>query len=157
MDWFQILGPTVLVLVGGLISWYLKDRTEELRSEREKFRRERLSIYTEILEPVLGAFIYLESQQKKVQVVEKIKTDQYRKKAFELILYGSDDVVRAWNGFMQYMYTTSETGNFDLKAGLEKLGTVLLAVRRDLGNKNTNLEAIELFKWFLRDFDKLQK
>ena len=157
MDWFQVLGPTVLVLVGGLVSWYLKDRTEELRSEREKFRRERLSIYTEILEPVLGAFVYQESQQKKARVIEKVKTDQYRKKAFELTLYGSDAVVRAWNSFMQYMYTTNETGNFDLKVGLEKLGTVLLAVRRDLGNKNTNLEAIELFKWFLRDFDKLQK
>ena len=63
MDWIKILGPTLLVLVGGIVSWFLKDRTEALRTEREKLAKDRLKIYLEVLEPVLGAFIYQDAQK----------------------------------------------------------------------------------------------
>ena len=147
----------MLVLIGGLVSWYLKDRTEALRTEREKFQRDRLNIYLEILEPVLGAFVYQDSTQKQSRTIAKIASDQYRKKSFELILYGSDEVVRAWGDFMQHMYRSNEAGTFDLKASLQKLGAVLLAVRKDLGNKNTDLDNLEIFKWYLKDFHTLEK
>lgn len=102
MEWIQILGPTILLLIGGLISWYLKDRTEALRIQREKFQQERLKIYVEILEPILGAFIYQDSIKKQSEAIAKVATDAYRKKSFELVLFGSDDVVKKWGEFMQH-------------------------------------------------------
>lgn len=155
MEWIQILGPTILLLIGGLISWYLKDRTEALRIQREKFQQERLKIYVEILEPILGAFIYQDSIKKQSEAIAKVATDAYRKKSFELVLFGSDDVVKKWGEFMQHQYKNNAFGQVDLKTSLEKLGDFLISIRKDLGDKNTNLTNLELFKWMLKDYDQL--
>jgi hypothetical protein len=50
MDWLQALGPSFLIVIGGIISWFLKSRIEELRAIEEKLREERRKIYGQILD-----------------------------------------------------------------------------------------------------------
>jgi len=48
MNWLQILGPPLLMALGGLLTWIMKSKIEELRSIEEKLRGERTNIYAQI-------------------------------------------------------------------------------------------------------------
>ena len=69
---------------------------------------------------------------------------------FELNLMGSDDVVRAMNAFMQH---TFHSGN-DSKGMITKWSELLLAIRKDLGNKRTNIEPMGMLRNQIKDIDK---
>lgn len=110
MDWLTALGPSLLMIIGGIITWLLKSRTEELRATEEKLREERRKIYNEILDPYIRLFADLKGQGT-TQVLKKITSYEYRKTAFELNLFGSDEVVRAYNALMQHAYKAESSGN----------------------------------------------
>ena len=38
MDWLQILGPPLLMALGGIITWVIKSKNEELRAIEENLR-----------------------------------------------------------------------------------------------------------------------
>ena len=69
---------------------------------------------------------------------------------FELNLMGSDDVVRAMNAFQQHIYNNPS----DSKMSIVRLSELLLAIRRDLGNKNTKIEPIDMLRSQITDIDK---
>jgi hypothetical protein len=56
MEWVQIIVPSVLVIIGGIVGWLVRSRTEEYRAIREKLREEQRKIYSEILEPYIELF-----------------------------------------------------------------------------------------------------
>ena len=53
---FKILGPTILVVIAGLVAWFLKDKSEKLKLQREKLTEEKLGNYEKILEPMIRSF-----------------------------------------------------------------------------------------------------
>jgi len=84
------------MVLGGIITWFLKSRVEELRATEERLREERRKIYGQILDPYIRLFADLKGQGP-VQALKKIGSYEYRKTAFDLNLFGSDEVVRAYN------------------------------------------------------------
>ena len=99
MEWLQILGPSLLIAIGGIIAWLLKTRVEELRATTEKLKEEQRKIYGQILEPYIRLFAASKGQGLS-QAIQKITSYEYRKTAFDLNLVGSDKVVRAHNTLM---------------------------------------------------------
>lgn len=51
------------MVLGGIISWVVRSRTEELRLARLKLREEQRKIYAEILEPYIRLFAGLKEQE----------------------------------------------------------------------------------------------
>ena len=96
MDWLLALGPSLLVVLGGIIAWFLKSRVEELRATEKRLIEERRKIYDQILDPYIRLFADLKGQGP-TEAIKKITSYDYRKTAFELNLIGSDEVVRAYN------------------------------------------------------------
>jgi hypothetical protein len=142
------------MLLGGLITWLVKSRIEELRAVEEKLRETRRDVYTEILAPFIRLFAD-SSPNSQVQVAQKVTSHEYRKQAFNLSLFGSDDVVRAYNGFMAHGYAAEATGKQDPQEMLRLWGRLLLEIRKSLGNKRTELDEMDMMRGMIKGIDEI--
>jgi len=154
MDWLQVLGPTLLMVIGGIITWFIKSRVEELRAIEEKLREERRKIYGQILDPYIRLFVDLKGQGP-ANALKKISSYEYRKTAFDLNLFGSDEVVRAYNNLWKRTYEAENTECQDPKEMMLLWGSLLLEIRKSLGNKDTTLTEIDMFRAMIKDIDNL--
>lgn len=87
---------------------------------------------------------------------EKILSLEYKKTGFKLSLIGSDEVVQACNGLMQYIYhLVPGQVSIELSLRLMKLlGDLLLEIRKSVGNENTKLDNLGMLEWFISDIEK---
>ena len=155
MDWLTALGPSLLVVIGGIISWLLKARTEELRATEEKLRIERRKVYEEILEPYIRIFTDLKGKGVD-KALKTIMSYDYRKTAFELNLFGSDEVVRAYNALMQHAYKAEASGSQNPLEFMRLWGLLLLEIRKSLGNERTQLDEFDMLRGMIKDIDELR-
>jgi hypothetical protein len=178
--WVTALGaiatPVLLAVLSG-IGWTIKvrvDRSQQreaeararLQRQEEELREDRLAVYTEILEPFVMIFTndegFLSDKayrgKTKEQVVEqKIVSVSYRQAGFRMSLFAPDDVVRAYNGLMQFFYAGGDSVDEARVAQMmQLLGGFLLAIRRSVGNESTSLENLEMLEWFLTDVATLR-
>lgn len=152
MNWLQVLGPPLLMVLGGVITWLIKSRVEELRATEERLREERRKIYAQILDPYIRLFADPKGRGP-AQAIKEITSYDYRKTAFELNLFGSDDVVRAYNALMKHTYEAETTGRQDPKQMMHLWGRLLLEIRKSLGNKRTKLDEIDMLRGMIKDID----
>ena len=153
MEWLQILGPSLLIAIGGIIAWLLKTRVEELRATTEKLKEEQRKIYGQILEPYIRLFAASKGQGLS-QAIQKITSYEYRKTAFDLNLVGSDKVVRAHNTLMQYTYKSEDSSEKDPKEMMRLWGVLLLEIRKSLGNRRTKLDEWDMLRGMIKDIDE---
>ena len=150
--WLQILGPSLLMALGGLITWFIKSRIEELRAIEEKLRDTRREVYGKILEPYIALFADIKGQGQ-AKAAQKLASEEYRKAAFDLSLFGSDSVVRAYNALMSHVFEAERKGQQDSRELMGRWGGLLLEIRRSLGNKRTKLHEIEMLRGMVKDID----
>jgi hypothetical protein len=156
MEWVQIIVPSVLVIIGGIVGWLIRSRTEEYRAIRDKLREEQRKIYSDILEPYIELFTDIKGKGS-IKATQKITSYDYRKTAFELNLVGSDEVVSAYNTLMQHAYKAEETGDKDPVNILRLWGYLLLEIRRSLGYKSTKLNEWDMLRGMIKDIDEFVK
>jgi len=154
MNWLQVLGPSLLMVLGGIITWLLKTRVEELHATEERLREERRKIYIQILDPYIRLFADIKGQGT-AQAIKKITSYEYRKTAFELNLFGSDDVVHAYNDLMKHTYEAEKTGTQNPREMMQLWGNLLLGIRRSLGNKKTKLGEFDMLRAMITDIDNI--
>ncbi|MCK5175996.1 MAG: hypothetical protein KAR47_21555 [Planctomycetes bacterium] len=152
MNLLNALVPSLLMIVGGIITWLLKSRVEELRAAEENLRETRTKAYWDILEPYF--LLFSDTSKKNMEIVlEKITSPQYRKASFRLCLLGSDDVVQAYNTMWQHTYKAEQTGNQDSKELIRLWGALLIEIRKSLGNKKTKLKEVDMLRGLIKDID----
>ncbi|MEQ9285920.1 MAG: hypothetical protein RIG77_03365 [Cyclobacteriaceae bacterium] len=98
-----ILSP-ILVTTGGLITWFMKSRKDSLLAIEERAKEKRLKTYEIITEPLimmLGSRGSTKTEQKASTMILSI---EYKKAGFNLITFGSDEMVRTYNKMMQHFY-----------------------------------------------------
>jgi hypothetical protein len=154
MTWLQILGPPLLMVLGGIITWIIKSKSEELRAIEERLREDRRNIYGEILDPYIRIFADIRGQGP-AEALARMTSYEYRRTAFNLSLFGSDDVVSAYNNLMQHTYQAETTGSQDPREMIRLWGRLLLEIRKSLGNKDTGLGELDMLKGMIRDIDSL--
>mgnify|MGYP005866673745 CR=1 FL=1 len=150
-DYLIALGPTLLVILGGVISWRIKHQAEQLKAIEEKLREERRKVYEEILEPYIQIFADTGTQGLN-KATKKITSFNYKKSAISIALFGSDEVIKSWNEMMQHCYQHAEEDDSG-KAMLKHFANFMLEVRKSLGNKETELEPYELLRGIIKDID----
>jgi hypothetical protein len=155
MDWLQILGPTLLMVLGGIITWFIKSRIEELRAIEEKLREERRNIYAQILDPYIRLFADIKGKGPD-EALKRITSYDYRKTAFDLNLFGPDEVIRAFNNLMKHTYEAEATGNQDPEEMMRLWGKLLLEIRKSLGNKKTKLNEFDMLRAMIKDMSKIE-
>jgi len=154
MDWIQILITTVL---GGIIIWFITYSIIEIRKTKEKLNEERRKAYVEILTPYIQILTDLKGKGP-TQAINKVQTYEYGKISFELALFGSDNVVRAYNEFRQYAFKSKgeEKKELQTKELFYLFGKLLLEIRRDVGNRKTKLKELDMLRWKIIDIEKLE-
>lgn len=147
------LGAPLLVFIGGLISWFFKTRKEELQAIEERALERRIETYNTLLHPLIVMFANKSNQKMKDKAISEIGSVEYRKAGFNLITFGSDDMVNAYNEMMQSFYK-GET-DIDPKLTMKKFASFLLSIRKDVYNKNTKLKEWDMLKFMITDIEKL--
>lgn len=147
------LGTPFLLGIGGLITWFLKSRKEELQAIEERALERRIETYNQILNPFIVMFSKNSNQKNKDNATKQIGSVEYRKAAFSLITFGSDEMVKAYNDMMQSFYNNDVEK--DLKGTLKKFAAFILSIRKDVYNKNTKLKDWDMLRFMITDIDKL--
>jgi len=152
MDFFEKILPTLLVVATALITWFLKDKSEKLKFQREKLIEEKRKNYEKILEPIIRVFVGAKNKAEMAKAIKQIQSYDYKKSAFQLMLFGSDNVVNAYNDYFQYLYKNESS--LDPIVMLNSLGKVILEIRKDLGNDKTALKEFDMLRFMIPDIDK---
>ena len=141
----------------------------------EQIREERVDIYLDVLEPFVLMFAKDTStggrpSRRKVTsqqtAEEKLLSPEYRKAVFNLLLFASDDVARAFNSLMQTFYKMPSDSETSVTAegtqptaidGVVAFGAFLLEVRKSIGNEGSALDKIEMLEWMITDIESLRE
>ena len=145
-----ILSP-ILLTVGGIITWFFKSRTESLQLVEERSREKRMETYREILDPIIVLITPTASKVDKDKATSLLSSIKYKKAAFDLITFGSDETVRCYNSMMQYLYNDQKKDNIQL---LKIFAGLILNIRRDLYSKTTRLRRSEVLEFTITDIEK---
>ena len=154
MAWLQVIAPPTLIIIGGIITWFIKSRVEELQAIEAKLQEDRRKIYLEILDPYIR--IFADKGNNPQQAIKKISSYEYRKTAFELNLFGSDEVVKAYNELMQHFFKFENMEDRKPAEMFKLYGKFLLEIRKSLGNKKTVLNEIDMFSSMITDLSSVK-
>jgi hypothetical protein len=148
-----ILSP-ILITVGGILTWFLKSRKESLLLIEERSREKRMNTYKEILDPFIVLITPTASKNEKEKATNTISSSNYKKAAFDLITFGSDETVRCYNSMMQYVFNAQNNDTVEL---LRLFTDLILNIRKDLYSKKTKLKRSEVLEFTLTDIEKYRK
>ena len=154
MTWIEIVGPTSLVIIGGVVSWLLQNRIQKLNKLNEELRQQRIKKYASIVDPIVVIYSKVDGGPEKAG--EILQSIEYRRASFELNFWGSDEVVNAYNDLIQFMYSRDREGykasdTYDM---LRLLGTLFLEIRKDVGNSRSKLQPIDMLRSMITDIDQ---
>lgn len=155
-----IISP-LLLTIGGWLTWLLKAKREESLAQEEKTRLFRIKTYETLLEPYYGLFTFNLPDKVKDKEIQKIATIEYKKAAFNLTTFGSDEVVKSFNNLMQSYYHKradqfSDKDEFGIYM-VRMFSAFLLAIRKDLYSKNTKLKRSQLVEFMITDIENYRK
>lgn len=141
---------------GSIIGILIQNKITKLRSIEEKLRDDRRKVYFDLLAPFILMFTKGTDQQK---ITDQMLSQGYRRTSFELTLLGSDEVVRAYGNLMQHTFESekqkAEGRIIDPTIIIKLYTTLLLEIRKDLGNGNTSLKEKDMISHMITDIDKL--
>ncbi len=168
LNWLEIIKDigtiaTPIILIGlSAIGWKIRKKVERELDIENKLRVNRTEIYKSILEPfiiILTPEVQTNNHKGKQKTREEkaleiMQSVEYRKKAFELVLIGNDNVLKSYNNLMQYFYNMGDKS--DSKRILSLFGNFLLEIRKSTGNEKTELDNIAMIEWFIKDAKDLR-
>ena len=99
--------------------------------------------------------ILIGNKQIPTQAIKQITSYKYKKTAFDLNLFGSDEVVRAFNALMKQAYEAESPEKQDPKEMMRTYGNLILEIRKSLGNKKTKLKEFDMLRAMINDIDNL--
>ncbi|WP_374361973.1 hypothetical protein [Cloacibacterium sp.] len=151
----SLLSP-ILLTIGGIISWFLKAKREELLSIEEKNREKKIKTYETLLEPYIYALTNTINEKERDKGIAKMLTLEYKKAAFNLTTFGSDEVIYSYNRIMQLFFNKDEnqdSNEYGIKL-ITYFSDLLLNIRKDLYSKKTKLKKSNLLEFMMTDINK---
>jgi flagellar basal body-associated protein FliL len=152
MPWFALVVSPLLVAFGGFVVWFLQSRIEQVRTLERNLQGDRRKVYADILDPFIRLFANMKNQQEQERAAAMVLTYEYRKTAFDLNLFGADNVVKAYNEMMQHAYKAAEETQ-DSTEMMRLWGTLLLEIRKSLGNPSKELNEWDMLRGMVNDID----
>lgn len=170
--------PILLVFIGGL-GWLIQNKisisqarqeaqSARIRELEDKLREDRITTYNALLEPFFLLFTSeaafsqdpkFKNKKKDEIAIARMLSVEYRQIGFKLSLVAGDAVVRAYNSLMQFFYhTEADPSPLDEKTAhwIGLMATLLLEIRKSMGNETSKLDRWEMIEWFMTDARKLK-
>lgn len=159
MDWLvdtlKALVAPALIGVGALVSWLVRSQFEQYRQLERSIAEQQRETYAGILDPFIQLFANMGGGGSQDGVISQVLSKDYRKTTFDLTLFGSDDVVRAYNNMMQYLYTTPQD-KVEPSELMGLWGELLRQIRRSLGHRRTKLDRYDMLAGMISDLEALR-
>jgi len=144
----------VLAAIVGFLAWYLRSLIESIRRKRERLHESWRKVYLELLSPFIVILASTDNSAEKAEAMKKMVSTEYRHTIYEIGLFGSDEVVLSFNETMQYFFNLEKSGEpADPGVVMLHWGSLLLAIRRDLGAKGTKLTEKDMLRSQIKDID----
>jgi hypothetical protein len=160
MDWVNLALPAVFATIGGLIVWFFESRAEKLRKVEESLQDRRLKLYSDTLDPFIRLFVGVSDEEGEGQAADQafaeLKSYEYRKAAFDLTMFGSDEVVLAYNAMWQHIFKEGSSAA-NIREMVRLWANILLAVRRSGVNPKTKLGERDILASGFKDLDTFAK
>lgn len=133
-------------LVATIFTVYLGRYFENKKAVQEKLREHKIPVYNEFIESSLKYLLDKEAKQEKKDA-EILKF--MRSITPKMMIWADDKSIKAWSDF-RIQATKQDNRPLIL---MEKFEDIILAMRKDLGHKNKDLDRHELLKCFINDLD----
>ena len=177
LNWTAISSVATPILVV-LLGWFLHQRSErrwktiEQRwKKEEQLQPARIEVYSEILDPFIVTLMsdfawqvvqktnseFMGKSQAEVALTKAFSLD-YKRRGFELMLIGTDEVVEAYNDLTRYFHRhRDDWTDADSVGGLVLFGELVLAIRRSVGNEATKLDVWDMLYWGWSDIEEIRE
>lgn len=169
---FSVWVAPVIALVGVVVAAWIGATNRRTLAQLQRqaqveaqLSEKRHELYTEIMEPfivimttdgVWNADPKTKGKDKLAVASKVLLSMKYRHATHRLTFIGTDEVVKALNNVMQHFYKGNEIEDAqELRAHhadiMDKIGNLLLAIRRGAGNDETKLDRWAMLEPFLTD------
>ena len=148
---------TATTIIVSVISITLGKYYERKRKIEFELRENKIPIYQGFMKFSSRLFLGTKAGQEEIDQEEMVR--YFNDFTYDLIIWGSDDVINSWNEFREQAIKHSKKSDpeeseksnpLDSMLSYEKL---LLAIRKDTGHKNKNIEKGTLLRMFINDYD----
>ncbi|GIN38467.1 hypothetical protein [Heyndrickxia oleronia] len=139
---------TVLVTALSLV---LTKRYEFNKQIKEQHQLKKVPIYEEFLEFWFKILLSSTTGKKITDKDMMIFISEFTQK---LILWGSDDVIKEYGNFRDYFKTVGGENRVTSFDSLKRFENLLLAIRKDAGHRNKDINQLDLLRLFINDIDK---
>ena len=158
-----ILSP-ILITIGGIVSWILKSKKEEVLNAESKSREFKIETYKKLLEPFIATLTFTLPEKVKQKEINKLTTLEYKKAVFDLTTFGSDKAIQIFNKIMQTFFHSdeykNEHGDYGPEYGnrlIALISELLLQIRKDLYTKRTKLKRSEMLEFMVTDMKTTER
>lgn len=154
LDAFTRLNPTVasgvvtasVTIIVSVLSVLISKNLEQRRAIDQQVREKKLPGYEALIKLILDV-IYAEKLGKKMKDEELIR--RFVDVSQQLLVWGSDDVVKAWSAYRLKLVNGVPTEN-----SLPDFERLLVAIRKDTGHTSSTIVKGDLLSLFLNDAHK---
>lgn len=153
VDYFKRIDPTILTLVSGSIGFIISKIIEDLKESKQRLYEQKRKYYNELIRPYRDVLKNIKVKNGNTALNNKQIADAMDT-AFDNILYASDEVIEKYGRFRNTDTNDTETGSKNLYKTLKLFSDLLLAMRKDLGNKYTSLDDVHILRMFINMSEK---
>ena len=147
----RVGAAAVTVVLGGIIAGVFRIRTKRFEEQvalREKLREKKIPTLERLVDLIFDIQFAEKKGKKKPSQAEMVKRTVTVTQ--ELVIWGSDDMLRAYDTFMAATRKPAEAKAYPLQM-LYEVEDLLMAVRKDAGHENKNLERGSILRLFIND------
>lgn len=147
-EYIKKIDPTILTLISGAIGFIISKFIEDIKESKQRIYEEKRKYYSELIRPFRDLLKNTKTKNGNNTLNNRQISDAMDT-AFDNILYASDDVIAKYGRFRNNSINEEETGSKDLYKTLKLFAELLLAMRKDLGNKYTSLDEVHILRMFI--------
>lgn len=143
--------PIITIVLSTIIAgigWLLKNEIEKRREIEKQLSETKYNVYVSLIEVIFSIFENV--IKKKDEAVPEEAIDKMFKIVQDLIIYGSDSVVKK---FSQWKQLGSVGGEMTIILITE----VIIEIRKDMGNQNTKMNIDHLWGMLISDYENIRE
>ena len=129
------------------MGWLIRSAYERDERDRQGVSEARWDAYMGLIDPYIRILAGTLNPRETQRALKAVLRVEHRRHVFRVVLMAPDGVVQAYNALMRATYT-------DSPQTILLFSRLLLEIRKDLGNRGTALEEVDMLYSQIKDVDR---